>query len=438
MDERARQPVSLPRNGPTVSYWQDPPDRIADHRTTEELPTSADVVIIGSGITGAAVAWNLLKHVPVPAPSDAAPRIVMLEARQACSGATGRNGGHTKAASYRTFTHHVATLGVEEAVKIARLELANIQAVQTFAACHNLAVDADVQPCNTVDVIYDEAEWEAAKSAVQAMRDAMGPEDAAARYELYSPEAVEEQFYCPSGEDGDKVYGGVGYFAGSLNAYAFTVGVLRMCLARGLNLQTGTPAEEVSARGDGKWEVRTPRGRILARDVVVATNGYTAALLGAFQGVIVPLRGQVTAQRPGSNMPFGGSLPTTYSFIYHDGYDYMVPRPAGSRYAGDIVIGGGLVRAENEGLDEYGTTDDTTVNETISKYLAEITPKYFGENWGEDHPDGRVRREWTGIMAIARTASLSSARCQMRQASGSVPAFRVTVWCYVGSAPRHW
>jgi glycerol-3-phosphate dehydrogenase len=95
MDERAQQPVSLPRNGPTVSYWQDPPDRIADHRTTDQLPASADMVIIGSGITGAAVAWNLLKHVPVPRigdSDDAAPKIVMLEARQACSGATGRNG----------------------------------------------------------------------------------------------------------------------------------------------------------------------------------------------------------------------------------------------------------------------------------------------------------------------------------------------------------
>jgi Asp/Glu/hydantoin racemase len=98
MDSRARIPVSLPRTGPTTSYWQDPPDRLADHRTTEHLPESAvDVVVIGSGITGAAVAWNLLKHIPVTdgVPAAQKPSIVMLEARQACSGATGRNGKHT-------------------------------------------------------------------------------------------------------------------------------------------------------------------------------------------------------------------------------------------------------------------------------------------------------------------------------------------------------
>ena len=85
MDERAKIPVSLPCANPTVSYWQDPPDDLADHRSTPDLPEFVDTVIIGSGITGAAVAWGLLQG---PNPGS----ILMLEARQACSGATGRNG----------------------------------------------------------------------------------------------------------------------------------------------------------------------------------------------------------------------------------------------------------------------------------------------------------------------------------------------------------
>lgn len=94
MDQRTGIPVSLPRTGPTTSYWQDPPDLLAEERTTSALPDSADVVIIGSGLTGAAVAWNLLKHIPVTdgVPPSREPKIVMLEARGACSGATGRNG----------------------------------------------------------------------------------------------------------------------------------------------------------------------------------------------------------------------------------------------------------------------------------------------------------------------------------------------------------
>lgn len=272
--------------------------------------------------------------------------------------------------------------------------------MQSFAAAHNLAVEADVNPCNTVDVIYDAAAWEAAQDSVAAMREAMGEDEPAARYELYSADEVRERFYC-GGEGGEDVRGGVGYFAGSLSAYKFTCGLLRMGVARGLNLQTFTPATGLRKMKDGRWEVRTERGTVTAKKVVVATNGYTAALVERFQGVIVPLRGQITAQRPGSKMPFGGCLPTTYSFIYENGYEYMITRPSGSRFAGDVVIGGGLARAKDGGLEEYGTTDDTSVNETVSEYLTGTTPRYFGSSWGEDDPEGRVRAEWTGIMGYS-------------------------------------
>lgn len=96
MDERAQIPVSLPRDNPTTSYWQDPPDEIADLRVTDELPESADIVIIGSGISGAAIAWNLLQDSGGKEDELNEKRILMLEARQACSGATGRNGEQTR------------------------------------------------------------------------------------------------------------------------------------------------------------------------------------------------------------------------------------------------------------------------------------------------------------------------------------------------------
>jgi hypothetical protein len=85
MDERARIKPTLPHENPTTSYWQDPPADIASLRSTEELPESADYVIIGSGISGACIAFNLLEKKP-----DA--KVVILEARGAASGATGRNG----------------------------------------------------------------------------------------------------------------------------------------------------------------------------------------------------------------------------------------------------------------------------------------------------------------------------------------------------------
>lgn len=325
-------------------------------------------------------------------------------------------GGHTKAASYRSFPDNAAALGTAEAAKIARLELANINAVHAFA--RDQQIDCESRPCETVDVIYDQAQWHAAHEAVAAMREALGEDDPASVYAFHDAAAVRDKFHV-AGKNPEPL-GGVSYAAGSISAYKLGVGVLRCAIKRGLNLQTNTPATEVvqsdDSGGGGVWKVCTPRGSILAKKVVLATNGYTAHLWKPFQGAVVPLRGQITAHRPGVNMPAGG-LPGTYSFIYDTGYEYMIPRPQKSTSAsfpslidsqfveedraGDIIIGGGLGRAPEEGLLEYGTTDDTTINGDISKYLFDTTSQYFGDQWGDDHPEGRIRKEWTGIMGYS-------------------------------------
>ena len=81
----ASSTASMPVDNPTNSYWQCPPSRLAEFRSTPTLPLQTSTVIIGSGITGASIAYKLLKRDPS---SD----VLMLEARKASSGATGRNG----------------------------------------------------------------------------------------------------------------------------------------------------------------------------------------------------------------------------------------------------------------------------------------------------------------------------------------------------------
>lgn len=384
MEKRASIPVSLPQENPTISYWQDPPDEIADLRSTAQLPDAADVVIIGSGISGAAIAHNILCRAPKT-------KAVMLEARQACSGATGRNGGHTKAASYTTFATNVDKVGLDEAIKIARLEYNTIRQVHAFAKEHNIPCDS--RPMDTVDIIYDKDTWDFSVKTIKRMRECM-PGDPASRYTLWNSEETEATFLCKGAT------GAVTYEAGSVSAYKFVIGLLKICLGKGLNLQANTPATGLSRQSQGGWIVTTPRGQIRVSKVIMATNGYSAALYPKLQGVIVPLRGQITAHRPGSNMPKNG-LATTYSFLNRTGFEYMIPRPPGTKFAGDIVIGGGLVKAKEEGLYQYGTVDDTTLDPDISKYLANTTSEFFGKNWGKDDVAGRIRREWSGIMGYS-------------------------------------
>ena len=74
--------AELPTPRSTASFWhQEPSQRLLGHRTTQSLPEKADVVIVGSGITGAFAARELVAG---------GRAVVMLEAREACWGATGR------------------------------------------------------------------------------------------------------------------------------------------------------------------------------------------------------------------------------------------------------------------------------------------------------------------------------------------------------------
>lgn len=386
MELRADIPPGLPMANPTISYWQDPPAAISNHRTSGQLPEKVSIAVIGSGITGATVAHALLSQ---PSP----PSVLMLEARTACSGATGRNGGHTKCASYRSFLENVRFYGEEEAARIAKFEYNSMRALHAFAARHH--IECDSWQGDTVDIVYDENQWQRAKVAVSEMRRVLGAGHPAAKYTFWNASEVEHTFFAKG------ALGALSYEAGSLSAYRFVTGLLSLAIQKGLNLQTETPTLRISASNHHKtWIVETPRGAVEAKRVVLATNGYTAHLYPGVQGIIVPLRGHMMAQRPGLAMPCD-TLSHTYSFIYANGYEYMVPRPRDSQFAGAILIGGGLTKTSYEGLHEFGTTDDTTTDPTISHYLRECTVGYFRSHWGEDHRDGRVRKIWTGIMGYS-------------------------------------
>jgi hypothetical protein len=90
--KRIRSSPGLPISNPSISYWSIPPSPISRHGTDpgSVLPEYADVVIIGSGITGTSFARTLLDHNADHGNQGQPLQVVMLEARDTCSGATGR------------------------------------------------------------------------------------------------------------------------------------------------------------------------------------------------------------------------------------------------------------------------------------------------------------------------------------------------------------
>lgn len=159
------QDPGLPNANPSISYWQLPPlEGVADHQSAQ-LPKEADVVIIGSGISGTSIAWHLLKE----SNRTTALRIAMLDARQACSGATGRNGGHIRPSSYSEYAGAKEAVTQEEAAKITRLRSAHVEAL--ISAANSLPEDgrlaAEARVVDSLDAFFDDAQW---KTAVQQMQ----------------------------------------------------------------------------------------------------------------------------------------------------------------------------------------------------------------------------------------------------------------------------
>ena len=156
----ARDP-GTPVNDPTISFWQMPAHTFAKQQS-ESLPEDADVVIIGSGIAAVSTGQHLLRQ-------NAAVKIVMLEARSAISGATGRNGGHIKAVPWADYYALKEEFGKESAMRITKFRLAHLDALVDEAAALGEAGKVGlVRRVEGVSAVYDKETWESAKQKMKA------------------------------------------------------------------------------------------------------------------------------------------------------------------------------------------------------------------------------------------------------------------------------
>lgn len=111
-------PLPTPISSSTRSFWlhSSPTcNPLADQGATDSLPSNSgnggdggngivDIVIIGSGITGISTLYHLVQE--LRRSSRSVKRVVVLEARTFCSGATGRNGGECGEVSSKYSQRH--------------------------------------------------------------------------------------------------------------------------------------------------------------------------------------------------------------------------------------------------------------------------------------------------------------------------------------------
>lgn len=406
---RMRAAPGFPPAKPTLSQWQDDPPfpELVNIQTPGGPPPTADIVIIGSGISGVAIARTVLHELrrkgDLSSPAGGSPRVVVLEARQLCSGATGRNGGHIKPSSHEVFHGlvHKRGLAPDRAARICAFQLSHLDVLTALARAEGVEGVSECRRVETVDFAVD-ADTDA---KMKGMVDEFMPH-APAGFEMvaHTAEQARERF----GVNG-RVAGAVSYPAGALSPYRLVTALWRKLLDEFpgvLAIETGTTVEEVkvddgSARssklddaGSFPYAVVTSRGQILARHVVHATNAHTSQLVPGLRGKGTSALCHMTAQRAAEYFPDkDGSR--SWSVIFGQGFDYITQRPTG-----ELMVGGGYFQGPKQGMDLMGVYDDTKIDALTVMHLEGVMSTVFDPGYKVKGEGARVIRAWSGAIGL--------------------------------------
>ncbi|KAK1654303.1 FAD dependent oxidoreductase [Colletotrichum phormii] len=398
--------ADLPSAKSTASYWhREPSKTLLGHRTTRDLPPTADIVVVGSGITGAFAAKELLERAGAAGEGK---RVVLLEAREVCWGATGRNGGHCQPVAYNPNT------------AIATFELAN------YAHLRDLITDNAI-PCDWVSLrgvhaLLTHDLVDAARKQIAALPPRFAPlarlvTDAEELARLRIPDAVGAV---------------VQEEAASVWPYKLVAWIFEDLLRRfgvdkvgddnassggteqgvvSFNIQTSTPVTRLqhlpptTPSSTPSWILHTPRGQIATAQVLLASNAYTSRLLPRFADLVVPVRGQVASLFPprpraelGRSYVFMASSDAAKGEPNQD--DYLIQRPGPGL---EMILGGGRARGTLRGV---GFSDDDEVDAVVARYLRRAGAgnlDLISENSANNSKkELEASHEWTGIMAFSR------------------------------------
>ncbi|GAT26542.1 FAD dependent oxidoreductase [Aspergillus luchuensis] len=379
---------------PLTSFWRSEPDPLDNFRSTESLPETSEIVIVGAGYAGASTAYHCLERSRLVSAKQ--PSIVILEARQACSGATGRNGkyssggpcrvgGHLKPDVFNRIGNLAKEYGLEAAAEVAAFEMEHVSVIEDLVKKEK--IDCDLEVNRVCDIQFDKDQLAKVKAGYDYLVS-------------QGVETIKDVGYTPP-EMAEAVSGVKGALAcfnqrtARLWPYKFIMHLLRQAVSAGVNLQTHTPVTEVSEVPDdeGRWTVTTKRGSIRAKWVVFSTNAYTSSIAPEYKDKIIPVRGfcsRIVVPNPPPS-------PLEHSYMlrfngWH--YDYLIPRPDGS-----IIVGGAKSTFYYQDRDSwYNNTDDSRTVEAAVRYFDNYMQRHFH---GWENTGAFTDRVWSGIMGYS-------------------------------------
>ena len=268
----------------------------------------ADVIVIGAGFTGLSTALHL---------REAGVDVAVVEAAEPGWGASGRNNGQVIPTLSRPDPEDI--IARHGAVGERFVALLRDSASTLFDVVKRYNIDAEHEQAGWVQPVHSPGRIKIAERRVKQWSKFGAP------VELLSREQVRDM------TGSDAWYGGFwNKTGGHINPLALARGLARAALGLGARIYARSPVESFERRGD-RWIVRTAKGEISGRALVVATNAYS----GEFSKSLVPdiatevmpvLSWQMSTQPLSDNVrktiiPGRQALSDTHGELYFARYD---------------------------------------------------------------------------------------------------------------------
>jgi glycine/D-amino acid oxidase-like deaminating enzyme len=251
------------------------------------LPARADVAVIGGGYTGLSAARSLARG---------GASVAVLEKHTLGFGASSRNGGQVLTGLKLGADALLARFGPERARALFKTSLDAIHFVEQLVATER--IECGFVRCGHLDAACKPSHLK----RFERERDVLEREFGHAVRLV--PRAEQRA------ELGSSYYHGLllDERSAALQPARYLRGLAQAAARAGAGLHEHAPAERLE-RVPGGFRVSTPRGTLAARDVLVATNGYTDSALPALRRRVVPVGSFIVATRPLSQAQASAVLP---------------------------------------------------------------------------------------------------------------------------------
>jgi glycine/D-amino acid oxidase-like deaminating enzyme len=235
------------------------------------FPDRVDVAVIGAGFTGLSAARTLAKR---------GAAVAVLEAETIGWGASSRNGGMVLTGLKLGANTLIARYGRDATRRMYAASLASIDCVEQIVREEH--IECDFARCGHLEVACKAKHFAEFRS---------GEKVVAREFGHLLRIVPKEQL---AAEIGSKIYHGglVDETSAGVNPARYVAGLARAADRAGAAIFEQTRVVELARgaeNGATGWTVTTSRGKLWARDVLVATSGYTSDITPALQKKIIPI-----------------------------------------------------------------------------------------------------------------------------------------------------